>query len=298
MGDEPLFRVGTYPPLGAQVSLFRKFVMLGRQGQELTAGWYVGGARRCFSSAHLSLFVSPVCHLSGTVMVRMVDAGEGSVNNFLELSDLLMKQLLSSISQLDHWVTSRTIAHSRLPQVAATIPTLGYMILWSDRFEEYLTSAKLHISFGTWRLQCIWWGALFLVIGLLIYWMRCPRPVKRAGSAEDYLALQFLLPDNYRLSQFKRTVEQFVALHNDKQNDEIVLGNLTKQALVKAATSSLSDETKADLLRFEWEQGNEQRALSRRSAATAMFLGTLLFLTPSADVTFRVACRLVASFWT
>ena len=208
-----------------------------------------------------------------------------------------MNQLLSFIAQLDGWVTSRWIAHTRLPQVAATIPTLGYLILWSDRFEEFLTSAKLHISFATWRLQLIWWGALFLLIGLLIYWWRCPRPVKRASSAEDYLALQFLLPDNYRLSPFKKTVEQFVAQNKDKQNEEIVLGSLTKLALDRAANSGISDETKADLLRFEWEWANKQRALSRYSAAMAMILGTLLFLTPSADVTIRVACRLFASFW-
>ena len=269
----------------------------GAPSQELTSGCYPRGARRCFSvpriycvSVRRLVFVGH--HDAATGLMRA-----GELNNFRLLLGQYMNQLFSLIAQLDCWVTSRTIAHSRLPQVAATISTLGYLILWSDRFDAFLTSSKLHISFATWRLHFIWWGALFLLIGLLIYWWRCPRPVKRAGSAEDYLALQFPLPDNYRLAKLKETVEKFVAQNQDKENDEIVLGSLTKHVLFKTANSGLCQQTTADLLRFDWEWANKQAALSRRSAAISMILGAFLFLMPSLDVTVRVLRLLFASIW-
>lgn len=190
---------------------------------------------------------------------------------------------------VDSWWTSRVIAHSRLPQVAAVIPTLGYIILWSDKFGELLQSSKLNISFSPYRLHFIWWGAILLLIGLLLYWSNCPRSVKRGASAEDYIAVQLALYDDPRLSTIlKPRVKAFLDRHTGTDPNEILLGSLTRNRLTRAAGDMLQDPTRADLLRFEWEDDNRSSPFMRRKTALFMIVGTLVFLIPSFEVTLRV----------
>ena len=68
------------------------------------------------------------------------------------------------------WSIARSIANSRLPQVSAFIPAIGYALLWSDQFSDWLASKeRLGDSFVSLdaRLQFLWWGALLMTVGWL-----------------------------------------------------------------------------------------------------------------------------------
>lgn len=195
------------------------------------------------------------------------------------------------LKKFDTWAASRTIAQSRLPQVAAVIPTFGYLILWSDIFRKVSKSSSLGTDFSAWRLYLIWWGALLLLFGYIFYVAKCPRPIKRAPSAEDYLLLQFNLPDGYRLSRKKDEVAKFLKQYETEDSNAILIGSLSKHALKRAAIDPLKDQTRADLLRFEWENENIAHPISRRLSLVLMASGAILFLLPSVDVARRVFVR-------
>lgn len=101
--------------------------------------------------------------------------------------------------------------------------------------------------------------------------------------------MQFALTDEYRLASIlKPRAKKLVDLHPNLPADNILLGSLTKNMVAKATNQGLNDQTRADLLRFEWEEDNRANPWASRITAFFMVAGAFIFLLPSMNVISRV----------
>jgi hypothetical protein len=79
---------------------------------------------------------------------------------------------------------------TRVSQVAASIPIIGYLLLWSERANEFLAP---HIGLKPLltvqgRMLLIYIGAVFLTAAWLLFLARCPKEIRRHPTVEDYVA--------------------------------------------------------------------------------------------------------------
>jgi hypothetical protein len=70
------------------------------------------------------------------------------------------------------------------------VPVIGYFIIFNDYIIRYL---PLNASFCggdgcsvTWRIYFLYFGMTFFAIGTAIYAWRCPKLVKRFGTAQEF----------------------------------------------------------------------------------------------------------------
>ena len=89
------------------------------------------------------------------------------------------------------WSLVALFMRTRIAQVAAVIPLVGYALLWSQKASEYLALQEVLGSglFGvTWRLLLIYFGAHFLAAAWATYLIWCPPDIKRTPELEAYLS--------------------------------------------------------------------------------------------------------------
>jgi hypothetical protein len=79
---------------------------------------------------------------------------------------------------------------TRVSQAAASIPIIGYALLWSENFE--LLKLKPFLGGGIWftttgRLMSLYLGSIALTLAWLMYLWRCPAIIKRTPDIEDHV---------------------------------------------------------------------------------------------------------------
>jgi hypothetical protein len=206
------------------------------------------------------------------------------------------------------WSNARAIANSRLPQASAFIPAIGYAMLWSREFSEWIGSKEklgdgILITSLDARLQLLWWGAIFMTIGWLIYLMFCPKIVRRCGDPEDYILKQVGMRNFSSLYQARTlAMEHLDTCAPSNWNTEIFKG-ITPGNLQQHCNDLTSrgrgifepeqGETVGMLLNYQYCHADHERLWHRVTAVTLLCLGGLLFLIPSADVFLRVLRKLV-----
>ena len=125
------------------------------------------------------------------------------------------------------WSYAKMIADSRLPQVAAFIPAIGYALLWSDPFRDLLGSQTLlgpSIVPPVCKIRLLWWGAVLMTIGWFIYRFWCPTEVRRAGDSAEYVREQFLTPNTRRAWAAKERVGELIEPWGDEEIGVVVYG--------------------------------------------------------------------------
>lgn len=203
------------------------------------------------------------------------------------------------------WSVARWIAHSRLPQASALIPAIGYALLWSDDFSDLLGSkTRLGESFLSidGRLQMLWWGAVLMTIGWVIFNSKCPVEIKRAGEPRDYVLEEFSLRNQRRIKYVAARVTQLMKRYSKHETDKIIFGLYSPSQVHKACQdpSVRSDafgngETHPTelLLTINYHLIDHRNPGWSKASVIFLITGAVLFLLPSLDVSIRVLSRLI-----
>lgn len=215
------------------------------------------------------------------------------------------KQTLSWL----RWSLARFIAHSRLPQASAFIPAIGYALLWSDKFSDLLSSSRLGDSFLSLplRLQLLWWGAVLMTGGWLVYLWKCPKEIRRCGEPDDYVLEQFQAPNAYRLDNARLRALALIEGYHPGDGRPLVMGGFSPGEVTKASerikgqTSSGFEPVVARhtalLFTLQYHAIDHERRAWRSLSVILLGGGAALFLTPSIDIAARVLRKLLSGLF-
>ena len=206
------------------------------------------------------------------------------------------------------WSVARFIATSRLPQAAAFIPAIGYALIWSDDFSRWIGSKEklgdgILISTLDARLQFLWWGAVFMTMGWLVYLLRCPKVVRRCGEPDDYVYEQLRLQNMANLGSIVQIVKDHAGNIDQTERRPLIYGQISPQELYRAINSVFAAgihpfgtngahffET---IYKYHYHLTDNEQNWVRHVAVILLSLGAFLFLVPSADVFLRVLRKLL-----
>lgn len=201
------------------------------------------------------------------------------------------------------WSSARAIANSRLPQAATIIPIIGYALIWSDQLQDFAYFKSLQPSLfltPVQRLQCLYWGAIFMSIGWLLYSRHCPKIVRRANEPEDYVNEHMNLRNVALLERTRKRAAAFLERHNyhPMTSETLIFGSIQPDRLHKAANymrhpgadvfSPSNTDFIATLLTLNYHLENIDNKLLCLMTLIFLVGGAITFLTPSIEVFFMV----------
>lgn len=86
------------------------------------------------------------------------------------------------------WSLCAAVMQSRLPQAASLLSVLGYAIVFSEKYafvSNGLSDATGAVVAPQFKLMFM--GGFFVLVGMIIYWLFCPYPIKRFRDRRDYV---------------------------------------------------------------------------------------------------------------
>lgn len=204
------------------------------------------------------------------------------------------------------WSVARLFATSRLPQVSAFIPAIGYALLWSDEFGKWLAS---HGTLGDGilirsidaKLQLLWWGAVFMSAGWVLFLVRCPPVIQRHASSSEAAIAHLTAPNLFLLKAMAATITKRIGTYSGDMPTGTIVFGLDKKVIAEAC-SNVGDQGVYDparvhqadvVLQIQYELDDHCRPASRTCSLGLLSFGAFLFLCPSADVFLRVLRKLV-----
>ena len=100
--------------------------------------------------------------------------------------------LIGGLRERLTWSNSTFLIKSPLVRIAATVPLLGYVILYGDAFSEIeffsftdRLGADGFLFDSQTKVRMLYYGGLCILISFLIYLAACPRMCKRLASVEE-----------------------------------------------------------------------------------------------------------------
>lgn len=192
----------------------------------------------------------------------------------------------------------------RISQAAAIIPAAGYALLWSDTAEKTL-AYQWRLQQGAWftvpqRLTLVYLGALLLTAALVIFFVRCPRLIRRHPAVEDAIG-------EYEQTADKSTRRAVIASVSTYFLENVANSSAsystTARALVKAnftatelrqAWAQRPKEEPRTLIRAFYLQNEDEHFGSLTATAILIAVGKLMLFAPAAEVLYLVL-RMLAS---
>jgi hypothetical protein len=118
--------------------------------------------------------------------------------------DWLTKPLDWVVERGLRWSFVAKFMSTRVSQAAASIPIIGYALLWSESFE--LLKLKPFLGSGMWftttgRLMSLYLGSIALTLAWLLYLWRCPAMIKRSPDIEDHVLTDIQIRNPATLQQ-------------------------------------------------------------------------------------------------
>lgn len=86
------------------------------------------------------------------------------------------------LEELSRWDQLRKLGASPLVRSSLAFAAAGYLLLWNERFQDYLT-IKFDSHFSFWRIWMIYYGGISLAVATGLYSAICPRPIKDHATA-------------------------------------------------------------------------------------------------------------------
>jgi hypothetical protein len=116
----------------------------------------------------------------------MGDNTKGHLDSNLEFKTFNSSEQL--ISEFSKWNRLRVVGGSSLGKAAIAFPVIGYLILFNEQVNSYLT---LHTNFCvdcriSPRLYSLYIGGFLIAIGSVLYAIFCPDIVERHANAHDF----------------------------------------------------------------------------------------------------------------
>ena len=94
-----------------------------------------------------------------------------------------------------NWELPARILRSPIVKSVTLVPVAGYIILYSDELSSIFDLQEGYENLGflpeSWRIHLIYWGGIFLTIGIIIYSLKCPPKIKRLTNADTFALEQW-----------------------------------------------------------------------------------------------------------
>lgn len=87
------------------------------------------------------------------------------------------------------WDELRTFGTSRLVQLTAVVPLIGYFLLLNDSLKPFY-QLLFEDEPSVWRLYSLYFGFCFLGVASLLFSWRCPSEIKQHGAAYEFVDKQ------------------------------------------------------------------------------------------------------------
>ncbi|UWQ46979.1 hypothetical protein [Leisingera aquaemixtae] len=151
---------------------------------------------------------------------------------------------LRAEARLFTWNRIRPVVANELSKAVVAIPLVGYLIIFNDTIAGLISFEELTDGRGTlWlssktRLQCIYFGLLFLAASSVWFRIRCPKAVKVAASSEEYRQYAFA---NFTIQDFVSTYLKAERKFGYGKYDDVKFDRDHLNKLLNNATPDLSD---------------------------------------------------------
>ena len=209
------------------------------------------------------------------------------------------------------WSRARVIANSRLPQAATIVPIIGYALIWSDQLQDFAYFKNLQPSLFLTplaRLQLLYWGAIFMSLGWLLYTLQCPKVVRRSNDPEDYVNEQISVRNLALLERTRIHAKKFLEEHNfhPMNSEPIIFESIQPDQLHRSVNYLANAGAQsydpalinhvATLLQLDYHLENVSHPKMCFATLLLLLGGAVIFLTPSGEVFFMVLRNLILKY--
>ena len=181
----------------------------------------------------------------------------------------MIKVLRNFVKRQLTWNNLSTVASSPLVKVISAIPLVGYAILWSDALVPFFKYAE---NFGdrVWftfvhRLYIVYFASLAILIGYVIYLVRCPIELKENSSYKSYF--NWLTVENNSAIIDEILVVDLPVLKrkmSSDRNEIILIENHFKMEPLSSSTSANKHDYNSEKLARIMQYGTNSRAMFAR----------------------------------
>lgn len=219
------------------------------------------------------------------------------------------------------WGLVAKFMRTRIAQAGATVPIIGYALLWSKWAEEKL-ALSTHLEPGafltpTGRLLFLYWGAIFLTIALAIYWYRCPGVIKDAPSMDEFLFRRSQVPEDVRAERMTEVLRGAIEarppidvqeIRNDpgrrlqllherahwsREATATLQAHITPVELCRIVYKYAGVPDRFDILRYFYRMHESVHPNHLISCAMTSLVGVVLWAVPAIETLYLVARRVL-----
>jgi hypothetical protein len=191
------------------------------------------------------------------------------------------------------WSNVSKFMRLRISQLYASIPLIGYLLLWSEKLEQFFILQKALVP-GSWfssttRLQLIYYGAICFAVAWALF-QRCPAIIKRHPYVEDYLFEQASINDKFALREVFRQVRTYFTGEQGQEREwasqvPVTVQRAMKPEQLRAAWANANDEENRSTVHKAYYLYQETHHLwALLPCAQLILAGLGLVLLPSLEV--------------
>jgi hypothetical protein len=97
---------------------------------------------------------------------------------------MLNTDLRKRLNEWSRWDQLRKLGTSPLVRSSLAFAAAGYLLLWNDKFQDFLTTKfDAHSHYSLWRIWMVYYGGICLAVATGLYSWRCPKPIKDHETA-------------------------------------------------------------------------------------------------------------------
>lgn len=204
------------------------------------------------------------------------------------------------------WSYASALTRTRLPQFASLVPILGYAVLWGDAFQTWVMRFSVFgppLLFSTLtRIYLLYLGGVCILVGLVIFWLFCPRPLRLYRSRREYVEAVRGDRDSIESGRagaaLAAVAHEFPPINNTglidvRQIHGIVVSD-EEIGITKREPSAVTAGAPPPVLTAYYEVLDRRRRVLSACCLSFLTLGGFLFLLPSLEVFFMA----IGHMWT
>lgn len=193
-----------------------------------------------------------------------------------------------------NWEWSARLARTRVPTLLSLIPILGYAVILGDEFRAFGMRFD-QLGGNIWsssvdRVYLLYIGSVLVFLGLLVYWLCCPRSIQHYATPRDYVEAMVRDGAPHKLKRVHDTVRDARSTRHSKALDDAL--SLIADPDARDRTYKDADRMFGARIVFEqhWRARSRTHPLLSLLSVGLMAVGLCLVALPSAEV-FLMAIR-------
>lgn len=217
-----------------------------------------------------------------------------------------MERILKQIN----WPTAARLAQHPLTRSALLMLSVGYLVLWSDAFSELFRFQEQLSTYGFFktetRLRLVYFGAISVVFGIVIFEYYCPFVCKHNKDKEEYFSN---IIQHHNITQLREAIDRinidrrFLIKGSDTEelnlkgwmkpfyvNEKMISDKPLSQAFVSHSKLRHSLST---LLFTHFKEVQVARFIRCALSIFLMLIGIFLVLIPSMEVFVLVLAKTI-----